>query len=149
MDVVRLGRKFPEVFRPIPELDGSRSDGSGWTGGYTVDCNSKVFVDNYLDAATTPHVHGLDMLDYSPSIENGAACAAIQPIVSDGVEPGSVGQTGRSSSGRIESTINGYGVMDTSPPRAIDLHVSSIYYSDVSEKARRNLRASPSARDPG
>ena len=58
---------------------------------YSVDCNWKVFVDNYLDGGYhVPHLHkGLDsVLDYSTyTIENGERfCLQSSPIVTDGAE---------------------------------------------------------------
>src|SRR5437762_5550370 len=61
---------------------------------YTLDCNWKVFVDNYLDGGYhVPHLHkGLDsVLDYSHyTIENGERfCLQSSPIVGD--DDGDVG----------------------------------------------------------
>ena len=58
---------------------------------YTVDCNWKVFVDNYLDGGYhVPHLHkGLgSVLDYSGyTIENGERfCLQSSPMVRDGAE---------------------------------------------------------------
>ena len=58
---------------------------------YTVDCNWKVFVDNYLDGGYhVPHLHkGLDsVLDYSEyTIENGARfCLQSSPMVAEGAD---------------------------------------------------------------
>ena len=58
---------------------------------YTLDCNWKVFVDNYLDGGYhVPHLHkGLDsVLDYSTyTIENGDRfCLQSSPLVSDGAD---------------------------------------------------------------
>ena len=57
-----------------------------------LDCNWKVFVDNYLDGGYhVPHLHkGLDsVLDYSEyTIENGERfCLQWSPMVADGAEP--------------------------------------------------------------
>src|SRR5688572_30322161 len=61
------------------------------TRRFTLDCNWKVFVDNYLDGGYhVPHLHkGLDsVLDYSRyTIENGARfCLQWSPLVSEGAE---------------------------------------------------------------
>ena len=58
---------------------------------YTLDCNWKVFVDNYLDGGYhVPHLHkGLDsVLDYSEyTITNGERyCLQSSPMVSDGAD---------------------------------------------------------------
>ena len=58
---------------------------------YTLDCNWKVFVDNYLDGGYhVPHLHkGLDsVLDYSSyTIENGERyCLQSSPMVSEGAD---------------------------------------------------------------
>ena len=125
---------------------------------YTVDCNWKVFVDNYLDGGYhVPHLHkGLDsVLDYSRyTIENGERfCLQSSPIVSamgqDGVEPRTAAvRTGdRAFYFWIYPNlmINCYaGAMDTNLviPRAIDRTdvIFDFYFSDVSEQARpRNL----------
>ena len=55
---------------------------------YSVDCNWKVFVDNYLDGGYhVPHLHkGLDsVLDYSHyTIENGdRICVQSSPMVAE------------------------------------------------------------------
>jgi choline monooxygenase len=121
---------------------------------YTVDCNWKVFVDNYLDGGYhVPQVHkGLgSVLDYSRyTIENGErACLQSSPIVRDGAEP----QTGAVRTGDRafyfwiypNLMVNAYaGAMDTNLviPRAIDRTdvIFDYYFSDVSEHARaRNL----------
>jgi phenylpropionate dioxygenase-like ring-hydroxylating dioxygenase large terminal subunit len=125
---------------------------------YTVDCNWKVFVDNYLDGGYhVPHVHkGLDsVLDYSTyTIENGErVCLQSSPILSangtDSVEPriAAVRTGARAFYFWIYPNlmINAYeGAMDTNIviPRAIDRTdvVFDYYFSDVSEQARqRNL----------
>jgi choline monooxygenase len=121
---------------------------------YTVACNWKVFVDNYLDGGYhVPEVHpGLDsVLDYSRyTIENGErVCLQSSPIVSDDGEP----RTAAVRSGARafyfwiypNLMINVYaGAMDTNLviPRAIDRTdvIFDYYFSDISEPARaRNL----------
>ena len=124
---------------------------------YTIDCNWKVFVDNYLDGGYhVPHLHkGLDsVLDYSNyTIENGGRfCLQSSPMV----------QTAKDSSGLNMSEvrkgdraryywvypnlmINCYeGVMDTNlvRPLAVDRTevIFDFYFEDVSDSARpRNL----------
>jgi phenylpropionate dioxygenase-like ring-hydroxylating dioxygenase large terminal subunit len=97
---------------------------------YTVDCNWKVFVDNYLDGGYhVPHLHkGLDsVLDYSTyTIENGERfCVQSSPIVSDRADPRT-------------------GAVRTGDPRGVDKTevIFDFYFSDVSEGARARNRAS-------
>ena len=121
---------------------------------YTLDCNWKVFVDNYLDGGYhVPHVHkGLDsVLDYSQyTIENGEhVCLQSSPLVSEGAEPrtGAVRTGDRTLYCWIYPNfmINCYGgAMDTNLviPLAIDKTqvIFDFYFSDVSQRARvRNL----------
>ena len=123
---------------------------------YTVDCNWKVFVDNYLDGGYhVPHLHkGLDsVLDYSNyTIENGARhCLQSSPMVSEGTEA----QTGNVRKGERalyywiypNFMINWYeGVMDTNIvcPRGVDRTevIFDFYFADVSEQAREHNLAS-------
>ena len=123
---------------------------------YTLDCNWKVFVDNYLDGGYhVPHLHkGLDsVLDYSTyTIENGERfCLQSSPIVTDGAEArtGAVRTGDRAFYYWIYPNfmINCYGgAMDTNLviPRAIDRTdvIFDFYFSDVSEQARARNRAS-------
>jgi len=121
---------------------------------YTLDCNWKVFVDNYLDGGYhVPHLHkGLDsVLDYSHyTIETGERfCLQSSPVVTKGAEA----QTGAVRSGSRafyywiypNFMINLYeGVMDTNLviPLGIDRTevIFDFYFTDVSERAReRNL----------
>jgi len=121
---------------------------------YILNCNWKVFVDNYLDGGYhVPHLHkGLDsVLDYSNyMIENGERfCLQWSPIVSEGAEA----QTGAVRKGDRalyywlypNFMINYYdGVMDTNLviPRGIDKTevIFDFYFPDVSANAReRNL----------
>jgi choline monooxygenase len=123
---------------------------------YSVDCNWKVFVDNYLDGGYhVPHLHkGLDsVLDYSHyTIENGdRICVQSSPMVSDGADA----RTGAVRTGQRaiylwmypNFMINCYaGAMDTNLviPRGPD-HTEVIFdffFSDVSAAARdRNLES--------
>jgi choline monooxygenase len=123
---------------------------------YTLDCNWKVFVDNYLDGGYhVPHLHkGLDsVLDYSTyTIENGERfCLQSSPLVSDGAEPrtGAVRTGDRALYYWIYPNlmINCYGgAMDTNlvVPRGVDRTdvIFDFYFRDVSEGARARNRAS-------
>ncbi len=121
---------------------------------YALDCNWKVFVDNYLDGGYhVPYLHkGLDsVLDYSQyTIETGERfCLQSSPVVTKGAEA----QTGAVRSGDRARyywiypnlMINRYeGVLDTNLviPRGVDRCevVFDFYFTDVSEAAReRNL----------
>lgn len=121
---------------------------------YTLDCNWKVFVDNYLDGGYhVPYLHkGLNsVLDYSRyTIKNGERfCLQSSPVVSNGAEE-------RTSAVRQGESaqyywiypnfmINWYeGVMDTNLviPRGVDRTevIFDFYFADISEEAReRNL----------
>jgi choline monooxygenase len=123
---------------------------------YTVDCNWKVFVDNYLDGGYhVPHLHkGLDsVLDYSTyTIENGRRfCLQSSPIVKRGADE----RTAAVRSGNRayyfwlypNFMINCYAnAMDTNlvMPRGPDRTevIFDFYFADVSEGARsRNLES--------
>jgi len=122
---------------------------------YTLNCNWKVFVDNYLDGGYhVPHLHkGLDsVLDYSNyTIENGANfCLQSSPVVSRSDD-----QVGAVRGGRRalyywlypNFMINWYeGVLDTNMVRPLALDrtevVFDFYFADVSESARERNRAS-------
>jgi choline monooxygenase len=123
---------------------------------YTLDCNWKVFVDNYLDGGYhVPYLHkGLDsVLDYSKyTIENGERfCLQSSPVVSQGTEM----QTGAVRKGERalyywvypNFMMNWYeGVMDTNLvcPRGVDRTdvIFDFYFADVSEQSRERNRAS-------
>ena len=123
---------------------------------YSVDCNWKVFVDNYLDGGYhVPHLHkGLDsVLDYRQyTIENSdRICVQSSPMVADGADA----RTGAVRTGNRaiylwiypNFMINCYaGAMDTNLviPRGPDRTevIFDFYFSDVSEPARaRNLES--------
>ncbi len=121
---------------------------------YVLDCNWKVFVDNYLDGGYhVPHLHkGLDsVLDYSNyTIENGARfCLQSSPMVSgdDDIQVGAVRSGPRALYYWLYPNfmINWYeGVLDTNlvRPLAIDRTevIFDFHFADVSEAAReRNL----------
>jgi choline monooxygenase len=123
---------------------------------YVLDCNWKVFVDNYLDGGYhVPHLHkGLDsVLDYGKyTIETGERfCLQWSPMVAEGAEPG----TGAVRTGDRSLyywiypnfMINCYeGTMDTNlvVPCGADRTevIFDFYFSDVSETARPRNRAS-------
>ena len=121
---------------------------------YHLNCNWKVFVDNYLDGGYhVPHLHkGLDsVLDYSNyTIENGERFSLqSSPMVSRGQddEVGAVRTGGRALYYWLYPNfmMNYYeGVLDTNlvRPLAVDRSevVFDFYFADVSESAReRNL----------
>jgi len=117
---------------------------------YTLDCNWKVFVDNYLDGGYhVPHVHrGLDSVLSSReyAIETGERfCLQWSPLVTDGAEA----RTGAVRQGENafyywiypNFMINCYGpAMDTNLviPRGVDKTdvIFDFYFTDVSEAAR-------------
>jgi choline monooxygenase len=117
---------------------------------YTLDCNWKVFVDNYLDGGYhVPHLHkGLhSVLDYSTyTIENGERyCLQSSPIVIEGADEktGAVRTGDRAFYYWIYPNfmINCYGsTMDTNLviPRAVDKTdvIFDFYFLDVSDRAR-------------
>ena len=123
---------------------------------YHLECNWKVFVDNYLDGGYhVPHLHrGLDsVLDYSNyRISNGERfCLQSSPMTSEGAEP----ETGAVRQGRQalyywiypNFMINWYeGAMDTNLviPRGIDRTevIFDFYFADVSPDARARNQAS-------
>jgi choline monooxygenase len=117
---------------------------------YTLDCNWKVFVDNYLDGGYhVPHLHkGLDsVLDYSEyTITNGARhCLQSSPMVVEGAEERTraVRQGERAHYYWLYPNlmINFYGrTMDTNlvVPRGVDRTevIFDFYFADVSPAAR-------------
>jgi len=123
---------------------------------YTLNCNWKVFVDNYLDGGYhVPHLHkGLDsVLNYSEYvIEIGERyCLQTSPLVSDGADTqtGAVRKGDRASYHWIYPNfmINCYGrAMDTNLviPRSVDETevIFDFYFSDVSAAARDENLAS-------
>jgi len=123
---------------------------------YTLNCNWKVFVDNYLDGGYhVPHLHkGLDsVLDYSNyKIEVGKRfCLQWSPIVVKGADDEvSAARTGRYALYYWlypNFMINYYdGVMDTNlvVPLGIDKTevVFDFYFADVSDEARERNAAS-------
>ena len=121
---------------------------------YLLNCNWKVFVDNYLDGGYhVPHLHkGLDsVLDYSHyTIENGQRyCLQSSPMVSQDDEVGAVraGQRALYYWLYPNFMLNYYeGVLDTNLVRPITIDRTEIifdfYFADISEAAReRNLKS--------
>jgi choline monooxygenase len=123
---------------------------------YTLDCNWKVFVDNYLDGGYhVPFVHrGLDsVLNYSEyTIETGERfCLQWSPMSTEGADPvtGAVRQGERAFYYWLYPNfmINVYGgAMDTNLviPRGIDRTdvIFDFYFKDVSPDALARNRAS-------
>ena len=123
---------------------------------YSLNCNWKVFVDNYLDGGYhVPHLHkGLDsVLDYSKyAIETGERfCLQSSPIVIGNAER----QTEEVRKGDRalyywlypNFMINCYeGVMDTNLVRPLSVDQTEVifdfYFADSSESARERNRAS-------
>lgn len=117
---------------------------------YTLGCNWKVFVDNYLDGGYhVPHLHkGLDsVLEYSKyTIANGERhCLQSSPMVSDAADERTkaVRQGERAYYYWIYPNfmINCYGqMMDTNlvMPRGVDRTevIFDFYFADISESAR-------------
>src|SRR2546423_596515 len=121
---------------------------------YTLNCNWKVFVDNYLDGGYhVPHLHkGLDsVLDYSNyTIENGERfCLQSSPMVSraEDVSVRAVRAGKRALYYWLYPNfmINCYeGVMDTNFVRPLSIERTEVifdfYFADISEQSReRNL----------
>lgn len=123
---------------------------------YMLECNWKVFIDNYLDGGYhVPHLHrGLDsVLDYSQyKIENGERyCLQTSPIITEGSDAltGSVRKGERALYYWVYPNfmINWYeGVMDTNLvcPRGVDRTevIFDFYFADVSEESREQNLAS-------
>lgn len=132
---------------------------------YTLNCNWKVFVDNYLDGGYhVPHLHkGLDsVLDYAEyTIENGERhCLQSSPIVSTadsfrGGLPPADNEIGAARGGRRalyywlypNFMMNYYeGILDTNLVLPITIDRTEVifdfYFADVSRAAReRNLKS--------
>jgi choline monooxygenase len=123
---------------------------------YTLGCNWKVFVDNYLDGGYhVPHLHkGLgSVLDYSEyRIETGERfCVQESPMVSEGAEARTGAVRGGDRACYVwiypNFMINWYrGAMDTNLviPRGVDRTevVFDFYFEDVSDGARAHNLAS-------
>lgn len=142
----------------LQQLGGLGLGNLHWAGRrrYTIDCNWKVFVDNYLDGGYhVPFVHrGLDsVLDYSEyTIDLGERfCLQSSPMVSDGADPqtGAVRQGDRASYYWLYPNfmINCYGrAMDTNLviPLGVDRTdvTFDFYFDDVSAEASARNEAS-------
>ena len=142
----------------LKQLDGLGLNNLHWVTRrrYSVDCNWKVFVDNYLDGGYhVPFVHhGLDsVLNYSEYIvETGERfCLQSSPMVTAGADPltGAVRQGDRASYYWIYPNfmINCYGrAMDTNLviPRGVDRTdvIFDFYFDDVSADASARNQAS-------
>lgn len=123
---------------------------------YTLNCNWKVYVDNYLDGGYhVPHAHkGLSsVIEYtSYTIENfERACLQSSPLTSNSKSEKGVASTRQGRAFYLwiypNFMINAYeGVMDTNLvlPLAVDkcAVVFDYYFSDVSQKAGRRNAAS-------
>jgi choline monooxygenase len=128
---------------------------------YDLNCNWKVFVDNYLDGGYhVPHLHkGLDsVLDYSNyTIENGERfCLQSSPLVDSNQDD----EVGAVRMGRRalyywlypNFMMNYYdGVLDTNLVRPLDIDHTEVifdfYFADISESARERNQASISVGD--
>jgi choline monooxygenase len=139
----------PDLLRLVRE---NRLDRFTWMERrhYSVECNWKVFVDNYLDGGYhVPHLHkGLDsVLDYTEyTIQTGERhCLQSSPLATAGADA----QTGAVRTGERADyywiypnfMINCYGeAMDTNLvlPAAIDRTdvIFDFYFTDVSPRAR-------------
>jgi choline monooxygenase len=155
-----LGLPLAEFLGPdlIGQVGGLGLRGLSWMERrvYSLDCNWKVFVDNYLDGGYhVPHLHhNLDsVLDYSSyTIENGARfCLQSSPLVTDGAEEETravrTGDRARYYWIYPNFMINCYaGAMDTNlvVPRGSDRTdvIFDFYFDDVSESARARNEAS-------
>ena len=123
---------------------------------YTLNCNWKVYVDNYLDGGYhVPHAHkGLSsVIEYTKyTIENFEhACLQSSPLSSDAKSESGVAATRQGRAFYLwiypNFMLNAYeGVMDTNLvlPLAVDkcAVVFDYYFSDVSKKAAKKNQAS-------
>jgi len=150
---VSLAHETPPPLDPIPDLS---LDDLYWfeRRHYRLDCNWKVFIDNYLDGGYhVPHLHkGLDsVLDYSKyTIENGERyCLQSSPMVAQDDEVGAVRAGDRALYYWLYPNfmLNYYqGVMDTNlvVPITVDRTevVFDFFFADISAAAReRNLQS--------
>jgi len=151
-----LGAQLTNEFRAL------KLDRLKWFArrSYTIDCNWKVFVDNYLDGGYhVPHLHkGLDsVLDYrNYTIECGERhCLQSSPMVTTG--EANVAETRKGERALYywiypNFMINCYeGVMDTNLVRPITIDKTDVifdfYFTDVSDAARAQNLASVSVGD--
>lgn len=141
----------------IDQIQGINLSGLHWfeRRRYTLNCNWKVFVDNYLDGGYhVPHLHkGLDsVLDYSEyTIENGERyCLQSSPMVSAGDDEFDAVRGGARALYYWlypNFMMNYYeGVLDTNLVLPITIDRTEVifdfYFADVSAAAReRNLKS--------
>jgi choline monooxygenase len=123
---------------------------------YTLNCNWKVYVDNYLDGGYhVPHAHkGLSsVVEYTKySIENyERACLQSSPLDSSGASDSSIGATRQGHAFYLwvypNFMMNAYsGVMDTNLvlPLGVDkcAVIFDYYFSDISSEAQQHHRES-------
>ena len=123
---------------------------------YTLNCNWKVYVDNYLDGGYhVPHAHkGLSsVVEYTKySIENfERACLQSSPLDSAGASDSSIGATRQGQAFYLwvypNFMMNAYsGVMDTNLvlPLGVDkcAVIFDYYFSDISSAAQNHHRES-------
>ncbi|HLZ90777.1 MAG TPA: aromatic ring-hydroxylating dioxygenase subunit alpha [Candidatus Acidoferrum sp.] len=123
---------------------------------YTLQCNWKVYVDNYLDGGYhVPHAHkGLSsVIEYTQyTIENfERACLQSSPLVNDSTSPAGVASTRQGRAFYLwiypNFMINAYeGVMDTNlvVPLAVDkcAVIFDYYFADISDAAGAHHRES-------
>ncbi|HXM98255.1 MAG TPA: aromatic ring-hydroxylating dioxygenase subunit alpha [Candidatus Dormibacteraeota bacterium] len=123
---------------------------------YTLNCNWKVYVDNYLDGGYhVPHAHkGLSsVIEYTKyTIENFArACLQSSPLSSGGASEAAIGNTRQGRAFYLwiypNFMINAYeGVMDTNLvlPLGVDkcAVVFDYYFADISASAEKHNRES-------
>ncbi len=128
---------------------------------YNLNCNWKVFVDNYLDGGYhVPHLHkGLDrVLDYSNyMIANGERFCLQSSPIADSNQDDEIGavRTGRRALYYWlypNFMMNYYdGVLDTNLVRPLDVDHTEVifdfYFADISESARERNQASISVGD--
>jgi phenylpropionate dioxygenase-like ring-hydroxylating dioxygenase large terminal subunit len=166
--LVRLDRRGPSLAAFLGEdltrhVAARTLGGLTWQGrrSYVLDCNWKVFVDNYLDGGYhVPHVHrDLDsVLDYSEyTIETWPrSCLQSSPLVTDSADARTraVRHGDRAYYYWIHPNfmINCYGdAADTNlvVPVAVDRTevVFDFFFSDVSEDARDRIAASIAVSD--
>jgi choline monooxygenase len=123
---------------------------------YTLNCNWKVYVDNYLDGGYhVPHAHkGLSsVIEYTKyTIENFArACLQSSPLSSGGASEAAIGNTRQGRAFYLwiypNFMINAYeGVMDTNLVLPIGVGKCAVifdyYFADISAAAEKHNRES-------
>lgn len=123
---------------------------------YTLNCNWKVYVDNYLDGGYhVPHAHkGLSsVIEYTKyTIENfDRACLQSSPLSSGGASEASIGNTRQGRAFYLwiypNFMINAYeGVMDTNLVLSLGVDKCAVifdyYFGDISASAEKHNRES-------